>query len=35
MMRNNLSKIPDITISKTSIVLETTKEEQQLLIPKK
>jgi hypothetical protein len=29
-----MSKIPDILITKTSIVLETTKEQQQLLIPK-
>ena len=34
MMRNSMNKIPDIMITKTSIVLETTKEEQQLLIPK-
>ena len=34
MMRNSMSKIPDITITKTSIVLETTKEQQELLIPK-
>jgi Lrp/AsnC family leucine-responsive transcriptional regulator len=34
MMRNSMSKIPDIIITKTSIVLETTKEQQQILIPK-
>jgi Lrp/AsnC family leucine-responsive transcriptional regulator len=34
IMRNSMSKIPDILITKTSIVLETTKEQQQLLIPK-
>ena len=34
MMRNSMNKIPDIMITKTRIVLETTKEEQQLLIPK-
>jgi Lrp/AsnC family leucine-responsive transcriptional regulator len=34
MMRNSMSKIPDIIITKTSIVLETTKEQQQILILK-
>jgi len=34
IMRSSMSKIPDIIITKTSIVLETTKEQQQLLIPK-
>jgi Lrp/AsnC family leucine-responsive transcriptional regulator len=34
MMRNSMSKIPDIIITKTSIVLETTKEQQQILIHK-
>jgi Lrp/AsnC family leucine-responsive transcriptional regulator len=34
MIRNSMSKIADITITKTSIVLETTKEQQELLIPK-
>jgi Lrp/AsnC family leucine-responsive transcriptional regulator len=34
MMRNSMSKIPDIIITKTSIVLETTKEQQQIIIHK-
>ena len=34
IMRNSLSKIPDIIITKTSIVLETTKEQQQIVIQK-
>ena len=35
VLRNSLSKIPDIIITNTSIVLETSKEQQQILIPKK
>jgi len=34
IMRTSLSKIPDIIITKTSIVLETTKEQQQIVIHK-
>ena len=34
LMRNSMSKIPDIIITKTTIVLETTKEQQQLVIHK-
>jgi Lrp/AsnC family leucine-responsive transcriptional regulator len=35
LMRNRFSKIPNILSTKTTIVLETVKEEQQLVIPKK
>jgi len=35
ILRNRMSKIPDIIITNTSIVLETTKEQQQIIIPKK
>ena len=34
-MRNSLQKIPNIASTKTTIVLETVKEQQQLVIPKK
>ena len=34
-MRNSLQKIPNISSTKTTIVLETVKEQQQLVIPKK
>ena len=34
LMRNSLQKIPNIASTKTTIVLETVKEEQQLVIPK-
>jgi Lrp/AsnC family leucine-responsive transcriptional regulator len=34
-MRNSLKKIPNIASTKTTIVLETVKEQQQLVIPKK
>lgn len=34
-MRNSLQKIPNILSTKTTIVLETVKEQQQLVIPKK
>lgn len=34
IMRNSMSKIPDITITKISIVLETAKEQQQIVIQK-
>jgi Lrp/AsnC family transcriptional regulator, leucine-responsive regulatory protein len=34
-MRTSLQKIPNIASTKTTIVLETVKEEQQLVIPKK
>jgi Lrp/AsnC family leucine-responsive transcriptional regulator len=33
LMRNTLSKIPNILSTRTTIVLETVKEEQQLVIP--
>ena len=35
LMRDKLSKIPNIVSTKTTIVLETVKEEQKLVIPKK
>ena len=35
LMRNHFSKIPNILSTKTTIVLETIKEEQQLIIPQK
>lgn len=35
LMRNSLQKIPKISSTKTTIVLETVKEQQQLVIPKK
>lgn len=35
LMRNSLQKIPNISSTKTTIVLETVKEQQQLVIPKK
>lgn len=35
LMRNSLQKIPNILSTKTTIVLETVKEEQQLVIPVK
>ncbi|HTS45967.1 MAG TPA: Lrp/AsnC family transcriptional regulator [Puia sp.] len=35
LMRNKFSKIPNILSTKTTIVLETVKEEQKLVIPKK
>jgi Lrp/AsnC family leucine-responsive transcriptional regulator len=34
LMRNSLQKIPNIASTKTTIVLETVKEEQQRVIPK-
>lgn len=34
-MRNSLRKIPNISSTKTTIVLETVKEEQQIIIPEK
>ena len=34
LMRNSLKKIPGILSTKTTIVLETVKEQQQLVIPK-
>lgn len=34
LMRNELQKIPNIASTKTTIVLETVKEEQHLVIPK-
>ncbi|HEY6978559.1 MAG TPA: Lrp/AsnC family transcriptional regulator [Chitinophagaceae bacterium] len=34
LMRNSFSKIPNIVSTKTTIVLETVKEQQQLVIPK-
>jgi len=34
LMRNSLKKIPDILSTKTTIVLETVKEQQQIVIPK-
>jgi Lrp/AsnC family leucine-responsive transcriptional regulator len=35
LMRNSMSKIPDIVITKTTIVLETAKEQQHLVISKR
>ena len=35
MMRKSLKSIPDVLSTKTTIVLETVKEQQQLVIPKK
>lgn len=35
LMRNTLQKIPNIASTKTTIVLETVKEQQHLVIPKK
>ena len=35
LMRNQFSKIPNILSTRTTIVLETVKEEQQLIIPEK
>jgi len=35
LMRNSLKKIPNIASTKTTIVLETVKEQTQLIIPKK
>jgi Lrp/AsnC family transcriptional regulator, leucine-responsive regulatory protein len=35
LMRNSFRKIPNISSTRTTIVLETVKEEQQLVIPKK
>jgi len=35
LMRNKFSKIPNILSTKTTIVLETVKEDQKLVIPKK
>jgi Lrp/AsnC family leucine-responsive transcriptional regulator len=35
LMRNSLQKIPNIASTKTVIVLETVKEHQKLVIPKK
>lgn len=35
LMRNTFSKIPNILSTRTTIVLETVKEEQQLVIPEK
>jgi Lrp/AsnC family leucine-responsive transcriptional regulator len=34
LMRNSMQKIPNIASTKTTIVLETVKEEQQIVIPK-
>ena len=34
LMRNSFQKIPNIASTKTTIVLETVKEEQQIVIPK-
>jgi Lrp/AsnC family leucine-responsive transcriptional regulator len=34
LMRNSISKIPNILSTRTTIVLETLKEQQQLVIPK-
>jgi Lrp/AsnC family leucine-responsive transcriptional regulator len=33
LMRSSFSKIPNILSTRTTIVLETVKEEQQLIIP--
>ena len=35
LMRNSFSKMPNILSTRTTIVLETVKEEQQLIIPEK
>ena len=35
LMRNSFSKLPNILSTRTTIVLETVKEEQQLIIPEK
>lgn len=35
LMRNKFSKLPNILSTRTTIVLETVKEEQQLIIPEK
>jgi len=35
LMRNNFSKIPNLLSTRTTIVLETVKEQQQLVIPDK
>jgi Lrp/AsnC family leucine-responsive transcriptional regulator len=35
LMRNSFSKMPNIISTRTTIVLETVKEEQQLIIPEK
>jgi Lrp/AsnC family leucine-responsive transcriptional regulator len=35
LMRNSMQKIPNIASTKTTIVLETVKEQQQLVISKK
>ena len=35
LMRNKFSKLPNIISTRTTIVLETVKEEQQLIIPEK
>ena len=35
LMRNSFKKIPNISSTRTTIVLETVKEEQQLMIQKK
>ena len=35
IMRNQFAKIPNIISTRTTIVLETVKEEQQLVIPEK
>jgi Lrp/AsnC family leucine-responsive transcriptional regulator len=34
LMRNSIAKIPNILSTRTTIVLETLKEQQQLVIPK-
>jgi Lrp/AsnC family leucine-responsive transcriptional regulator len=34
-MRNQMHKIPNIASTKTTIVLETVKEQQQIVLPKK
>jgi Lrp/AsnC family leucine-responsive transcriptional regulator len=35
LMRKSLKRIPNVLSTKTTIVLETVKEQQQLVIPKK
>jgi Lrp/AsnC family leucine-responsive transcriptional regulator len=35
LMRNSFSKIPNLLSTRTTIVLETVKEQQQLVIPEK
>jgi len=35
LMRNDFSKIPNLLSTRTTIVLETVKEQQQLVIPEK